>query len=105
MYHKRSSISNYKDINPSELVLKKESISNSEASFLDLSIVIEINNTKLFDKRDASPFSIVCVPHLDSYISSSIYNAFIGSQTLRFAGTTSDKNTFTSLANQLIYLC
>ena len=35
---------NYKDIYPSELELKKESISNSEPSFLDLSIKIEKKN-------------------------------------------------------------
>ena len=32
---------NFKNIYPSELLLKKENISTSEASFLDLSIIIE----------------------------------------------------------------
>ena len=36
----------YKDIYPTELPLKKENISTSEASFLDLSIIIENEKSK-----------------------------------------------------------
>ena len=58
-----------------ELELKKESILTSEASAPDLSITIENKKfkTKLFDKRDAFPFFISRIPHLDSNILSDVY--------------------------------
>ena len=66
---------NFKNTYPSELQLKKENISTSEASILD------------------NPFSIVSVPHLDSNIPSNY--ASIGSEILRLVSrTTSDINTF-----------
>ena len=83
---------NFKNICPPELQLKKESISTSEASFLDLSI--SIIKIQLYYKRYAFPFSIVGMPHLDSYIRSNIYYASIASEILRFSRTTSDINTF-----------
>ena len=76
----------YQDIQPLELKLKKESISISEI---------------LFNKRDAFSFSIVGMLHLDSDFLSNIYYASIGSQTLKFARTTSDSDTFIKLSNQL----
>ena len=90
---------NFKNICPPELQLKKENISTSGASFLDLSIIIENNKFKiqLYDKRYAFPFSIVGMPHLDSYITSNIYNASIASEILRFARTTLDINTFATI--------
>ena len=92
------------DLYPLDLELKKESISTSEVPFLDLSIIIENKKfkTKLLDKRDASSFSIVFMPHLDSNISSNIYYVSITSEILRFATTTSDSNTFIILASQLL---
>ena len=85
---------NFKNIYPTELQLKKENISTSEASFLDLSIIIEnnISKTQLYDKRDAFAFSIVRMPHLDRNIPSNIYYATIGSAILIFARTTSEVN-------------
>ena len=49
---------NFKNIYHLELQLKKEIISTSEASFLNLSIKIESKKlkTQLCDKRDAFPF-------------------------------------------------
>ena len=90
---------NFKNICPPELQLKKENVSTSEASFLDLSIIIENNNFKiqLYDKRYAFPFSIVGMPHLDNYIPSNIYHASIASENLRFTRTTLDINTFVTL--------
>ena len=59
---------NFKNTSSSELQLKKENTSSSKASFLDLSIIIENKQFKaqLSDKRDAFPFSIFRMPHLDS---------------------------------------
>ena len=45
--------------------------------------------TQLYDKRDALPFSIVPMPHLDSNIPSNICYASLGSKILRFGRTTS----------------
>ena len=60
----------YNTIYLSEVQFKKENISNSEASFLDLSMVIENKKfkTQLSDKRDAFPFYIFCMSHLDTNI-------------------------------------
>ena len=53
----------FKDIHPDELELKVEHEGNS-ASFLNLDIRVEENQFvyKLYDKRDAFPFSIVRFP-------------------------------------------
>ena len=73
--------------------------------FLDrLSSVIENKKfkTKLFDKRDPYPFSMGCMPHLDSNILSNFYYASLASQILRFDRNTSGSNTFITLVNQLL---
>ena len=44
--------------------------------------------------REAFPFSIAHMPHLDSNIPSNIYYVSIGSEILRFATTQLDINTF-----------
>ena len=97
---------NLKNIYPSVLLLKKENISTSKASVLDLSIIVEYKKfkTQLYDKRDASPFSIVRMPHLDSNIPSNIYYVFIDSESLRFPRTTLDINTFVIISNRLLEL-
>ena len=63
---------NFKNIYPSGIKLKKKGISTSQASFLNLSIMIENKKckTKLYDKRDAFPFCVVRMPQLDSNIPS-----------------------------------
>ena len=68
-----------------------------KASFLYLLIIKQKNETKLFDKRDAFPFSIVVMPHLDNIISLNIYNASSISKVL----IASVSNTFIRLLNQL----
>ena len=87
---------NFKNVYPSDVKLKKENILTSDASFLELSIIIGNKKfkTQLYDKRDASLFSFGCMPHLDSNIQENLSYASIGSETLRFARTTSNKNTF-----------
>ena len=70
----------FKDIYPDELELKVEHEGNS-ASFLNLDIRIENNQFvyKLYDKRDAFPFSIVRMPYLCSNIPKKIfYSALVG---------------------------
>ena len=79
----------YKDIYPNELELKVEH-SGVHASFLSLDITISdgIFVYKLFDKRDAFPFSIVRMPHKDSNMPESIfYSSFVG-ELLRVARST-----------------
>ena len=79
----------YENIYPDELELKVEH-SGSHASFLNLDISIKdgIFIYKLFDKRDAFPFSIVRMPHKDSNMPESIfYSSFVG-ELLRIARST-----------------
>ena len=73
---------NCQDTYSSELELKREIISTSEVSLLDLSLTIKKKQlkTKLFDKRDKFPFSIVFRSYSRSNISTNIYYATIGSQ-------------------------
>ena len=58
--------------------------------------------TKLYDKRDTFPFSVVCMPHSDSDISSVIYYASKGSEILRLARTISHINTFATRSNSYL---
>ena len=79
----------YRDIYPDELELKKEH-SGNHGTFLNLDISIRENKFvyKLFDKRDAFPFSIVRMPFIDSNIPECIfYSALIG-EFLRIARST-----------------
>ena len=79
----------YSDIYPEELELKLEH-SGNHATFLNLDINITEGKFiyKLFDKRDAFPFSIVRMPFMDSNIPESIfYSAPVG-EFLRIARST-----------------
>ena len=79
----------FKEIYPEELELKIEHFGN-HASFLnlDISIVDKVFVYKLYDKRDAFPFSIVRMPYLDSNIPENIfYSSFVG-EFLRIARST-----------------
>ena len=79
----------HKDIYPNELELKVEH-SGSHASFLNLDITIKegLFVYKLFDKREAFPFSIVRMPYVSSNIPESIfYSAMVG-EFLRIARST-----------------
>ena len=79
----------YRDIYPEELELKLEH-SGTHASFLNLDITINegIFVYKLFDKRDAFPFSIVRMPHIDSNIPESIFYSALVGEFLRIARST-----------------
>ena len=94
----------YKDIYPNELELKVEH-SGSHASFLNLDITIKdgIFVYKLFDKRDAFPFSIVRMPYISSNIPESIfYSAMVG-EFLRIARSTLLFNDFLPKVRELIH--
>ena len=56
----------------------------------------------LLDKRDAFPFSIVCMPHLDSNIPGNTYSASIVSEIFGFVRTTSNSSTFTTLFENIL---
>ena len=70
----------YKDIYPPELQLKVEH-SGTHATLLNLDIMVKdgVIVYKLFDKRDAFSFFIVCMPYIDSNFHKSIfYSALFG---------------------------
>ena len=92
----------YKDIYPEELELKLEH-SGTHASFLNLDITINegIFVYKLFDKRDAFPFSIVRMPHMDSNIPESIFYSALVGEFLRIARSTLLLDDFTAKAKVL----
>ena len=93
----------HSDIYPVELELKCEHIGN-HATFLELDIEI-IDNTfvyKLFDKRDAFPFSIVRMPDLSGNIPSHIFYGSIFSEFLRIARATLRYADFIPKAKELI---
>ena len=74
--------------------LKKENISDFEASFLDPNIKIAHKRItlSLYNKRDSFPFSIVRMPYLSSNVLSKRLYASLGVEIL----TTSDSDNFKS---------
>ena len=74
-------------IYPSELQLNKANVSDTEASFLDLSISDGFVQTKFYDKRDDFDFDIVNFPRSTSY------GVYI-SQLIRFARVSNHVDDF-----------
>ena len=93
----------YKEIYPEELELKLEH-SGLHVSFLNLDITILGGEFvyKLFDKRDAFPFSIVRMPFIDSNIPESIFYSALVGEFLRIARSTLKLDDFLIKAK---YLC
>ena len=91
----------------SELQLNKAYTSDTEASFLDLHLLIsnDIVSTKIYDKRDDFDFEIVNFPFLDGDVPcSTSYGVYI-SQLIRFARASShvaDFNTRNKLLTKKI---
>ena len=87
------------DIYPRELQIKPTSLSEFQSHYLDLTFMRDSDNnlsTKLYDKRDDFPFSIVNFPFLSSNIPSSpAYGVYI-SQLIRYARCCSLYNDFTA---------
>ena len=71
---------------PPELQLKVEH-SGKHLTFLNLDMTIKdgVFICKLFDKHDAFPFFIVCMPYIDSNISKSIFCSALVGEFLRTA--------------------
>ena len=94
----------YRSIYPDEIELKKENEGIHSASFLDLDINI-VNNKfdlKLFDKRDAFPFEIVRMPYLSNNMPSNIFYSTLSSELLRIARCTTGKENFLKSSKSLI---
>ena len=79
----------YQEIYPDELELKKEH-SGNHGTFLNLEITIIEGKFvyKLYDKRDAFPFSIVRMPHVDSNIPEVIFYSSLVGEFLEIARAT-----------------
>ena len=94
----------FKDIYPEEVELKRENTGSQKASFLDLeiSIVNKQFKLKLYDKRDAFPFSIVRMPYLSNNMPSRIFYATIGGELLRIARCTTDISDFLASWHKLL---
>ena len=83
-------------IYPSELLLNKANISDTEAAFLDmhLSISNDLISNKIYDKRDDFDFEIVNFPFLGGDVPrSTSYRVYI-SQLIRFARASSNITEF-----------
>ena len=93
----------YRNIYPEELELKVEH-HGQHASFLSLDINI-VDGTfvyKLYDKRDAFPFFIVRMPHLQSNIPRNIFYSALVGEFLRIARSTLLLEDFLPKAKELI---
>ena len=77
----------------------------ASATFLELDILIRNNifGYKLFDKRDAFPFSIVRMPELLSNIPSNIFCGSVFSELLRIGRATLLFDDFVPRASQLYH--
>ena len=78
------------------LQLNKANASDTEAAFLDLNLCIhnDINDLKIYDKRDGFDFDIVIFPYLDDDVPwRPSYGVYI-SQLIRFARASSHINYF-----------
>ena len=78
--------------------------SGNQVSFLDLQITKENGhlNTKLFDKRDEFPFSIVRLPFNSSNIPSNMFYSCIGAEILRIGRVCSSTDSFILSCRTLI---
>ena len=83
-------------IYPSELLLNKVNVSDTEASFLDLHLSISgaFVKTLIYDKRDDFDFDIVNFPFLDGDVPRSTSYGVYFSQLIRFAHVPSHVDDF-----------
>ena len=93
----------YKDIYPDELELKVEH-QGQHASFLslDINIVDARFVYKLYHKREAFPFFIVRMPHIQSNIPLNIFYSALVGEFLRIARSTLMLEDFTPKAKDLL---
>ena len=85
----------YKGTYPPELQLKIEH-SGTHVTFLNLDVTAKdgVFIYKLFDKRDAFPFFIVCMPYVDSNIPKTIFYSALAGEFLRIARSSLYTKTF-----------
>ena len=81
----------YNEIDPSELILKKENTSHTETTFLDLHLCINEGQiqTSLYDKRNSYKFNVVRFPYKSSTIPSKMFFATIRAEILQICRATS----------------
>ena len=93
----------FKEIYPPELELNLEH-AGDQVTFLDLQITNQTGHldTKLFDKRDNFPFSIVRLPFCSSNIPSNMFYASIGAEILRIGRVSSSSENFLFATKNLI---
>ena len=93
----------FQEIYPPELQLNHEH-AGDEVNFLDLSIRKSNGRLdyKLYDKRDAFPFSIVRLPFSNSNIPNSMFYASFGAEVLRIGRVSSSLDNFLSALQPLI---
>ena len=93
----------FKEIYPPELQLNLEG-SGNQLSFLDLDLlkVDRHLDVKLFDKRDAFPFSIVRLPFACSNIPTSVFYSSISAEILRIGRISSNLENFLISAKPVI---
>lgn len=94
----------WNEIYPPELELKHENKISTEASFLDLELLVKEKKlkTKLYDKRDGFNFQIVRMPFLESCIPDRIFYATIMSEVLRIARATTHREDLKSSTETLL---
>ena len=93
----------YKDIYPPKLQLKVEH-SGTHATFFKLDIIVKdgVFLYKLFYKRDAFPFFIVCIPYIDSNIPKLIFYSALFGEFLRIARSSFLLKDFNKEAMELL---
>ena len=96
--------SSHHEIYPPELELKKENLTKTNATFLDLELNISEKQifTKLFDKRDDFPFSIVRLPYKQSNMPSKMFYSSLGAEFLRICRATSNLQDVKTTSDTLI---
>ena len=96
--------SDYSNIYPEELQLRKENTDKHEASLLDLNIKIKdgMFHFGLFNKRDSFSFSIVRMPDKSSNVPSSIVYSAIDAESLRIARASNNLESFSTAIKPLI---
>ena len=85
-----------KEIYPDELVVNKENVGNSSASYLNLWVSIggDLYDYKLFDKRDDFAFDIVRFPYSSSNIPTKMFYSTIVAEILRICRSSAEYISF-----------
>ena len=93
--------SNFGDIYPEELELRRENGNNAEATFFRFRHQEKKKKFQidLFDKRQSAPLSIVRMPEKSSNILSIIFYISIGAECLRIARACNNQNSFLNSIN------